>query len=288
MQLSPIGLAASELDTPALLIDLEHLQHNIDRMAGMFPRACGWRGGLTPRRSSARRSPTCCARSGAIGVTVAKVSRSRGHGRRRHRRHFDRSPGRGSKQGRAAGGPSASGRRQGHRRPRRAPRSLGQRGRRCGRDDRRTRRRRHRHETNGRCHNRGRSETCPASFSHVGPAFRRTDGLRGSYLDDPGPGGEARGRRARRSQRCSRLATMSRQPASAAGSSRPAGSGSYQYTADISQASPRSRPAAVSSPASTTHGSAASPATAPHSPCWRPSSAGRHPIVPSSTSVRSP
>ena len=44
MQLSPIGLPVSELDTPALLLDLDRLQHNIDLMAGHFKdRGVAWR-----------------------------------------------------------------------------------------------------------------------------------------------------------------------------------------------------------------------------------------------------
>jgi D-serine deaminase-like pyridoxal phosphate-dependent protein len=44
MQLSPIGLPVSELDTPALLIDLEPLEQNIDRMAAHFKaRDVAWR-----------------------------------------------------------------------------------------------------------------------------------------------------------------------------------------------------------------------------------------------------
>ena len=44
MQLSPIGLPVSELDTPALLLDLNRLQHNIDRMASHFrERGVAWR-----------------------------------------------------------------------------------------------------------------------------------------------------------------------------------------------------------------------------------------------------
>jgi D-serine deaminase-like pyridoxal phosphate-dependent protein len=73
MQLSPIGLPASELDTPALLVDLEHLQHNIDRMAGCFrEHRVAWR-----PHAKAFKSPAIAhllRRSGAIGVTVAKVS----------------------------------------------------------------------------------------------------------------------------------------------------------------------------------------------------------------------
>ena len=60
MQLSPIGLPVSELDTPALLIDLAPLEENIARMAGHFS-AVASHGVPMPRRSSARRLHTCCA-----------------------------------------------------------------------------------------------------------------------------------------------------------------------------------------------------------------------------------
>jgi D-serine deaminase-like pyridoxal phosphate-dependent protein len=44
MQLSPIGLAVSDLDTPALLVDLDLIQHNIDRLAGhLRARRVEWR-----------------------------------------------------------------------------------------------------------------------------------------------------------------------------------------------------------------------------------------------------
>jgi D-serine deaminase-like pyridoxal phosphate-dependent protein len=73
MQLSPIGLPVSELDTPALLIDLEALQHNIDRMAGHFrSRGIAWR-----PHAKAFKCPAIAhllRRAGAVGVTVAKVS----------------------------------------------------------------------------------------------------------------------------------------------------------------------------------------------------------------------
>jgi D-serine deaminase-like pyridoxal phosphate-dependent protein len=73
MQLSPIGLPVSELDTPALLIDLDLLQHNIDRMAGHFrSRGIAWR-----PHAKAFKCPAIAhllRRAGAIGVTVAKVS----------------------------------------------------------------------------------------------------------------------------------------------------------------------------------------------------------------------
>jgi D-serine deaminase-like pyridoxal phosphate-dependent protein len=73
MQLSPIGLPVSELDTPALLIDLTPLQENIDRMAGYFrARGVAWR-----PHAKAFKCPAIAhllRRAGAIGVTVAKVS----------------------------------------------------------------------------------------------------------------------------------------------------------------------------------------------------------------------
>ncbi len=73
MQLSPIGLPLNELDTPALLIDLEALEHNIHRMSSHFrDRGIGWR-----PHAKAFKCPAIAhrlRRSGAIGVTVAKVS----------------------------------------------------------------------------------------------------------------------------------------------------------------------------------------------------------------------
>jgi D-serine deaminase-like pyridoxal phosphate-dependent protein len=73
MQLSPIGLPVAELDTPALLIDLDLLQHNIDRMAGhLRARGLAWR-----PHAKAFKCPAIAhllRRAGAIGVTVAKVS----------------------------------------------------------------------------------------------------------------------------------------------------------------------------------------------------------------------
>jgi D-serine deaminase-like pyridoxal phosphate-dependent protein len=73
MQLSPIGLTATELDTPALLIDLDALQQNIDLMAGhLRSRGVAWR-----PHAKAFKCPAIAhmlRRAGAIGVTVAKVS----------------------------------------------------------------------------------------------------------------------------------------------------------------------------------------------------------------------
>ncbi len=73
MLISPIGLPVSELDTPALLIDLDLLQHNIDQMAAhLRDRGVQWR-----PHAKAFKCPAIAhilRRSGAIGMTVAKVS----------------------------------------------------------------------------------------------------------------------------------------------------------------------------------------------------------------------
>ena len=73
MQLSPIGLNDTDLDTPALLIELDALQQNIDLMAGHFrSRGVAWR-----PHAKAFKCPAIAhmlRRAGAIGVTVAKVS----------------------------------------------------------------------------------------------------------------------------------------------------------------------------------------------------------------------
>jgi D-serine deaminase-like pyridoxal phosphate-dependent protein len=73
MQLSPIGLTIDELDTPALLLDLEALAHNIAKMADHFrERNVQWR-----PHAKAFKCPAIAhmlQKAGAIGVTVAKVS----------------------------------------------------------------------------------------------------------------------------------------------------------------------------------------------------------------------
>jgi D-serine deaminase-like pyridoxal phosphate-dependent protein len=73
MQLSPIGLPVAELDTPALLIDLDLLDHNIDKMARhLRDRGVAWR-----PHAKAFKCPAIAhllKQAGAIGVTVAKVS----------------------------------------------------------------------------------------------------------------------------------------------------------------------------------------------------------------------
>ncbi|RUL87494.1 DSD1 family PLP-dependent enzyme [Tautonia sociabilis] len=73
MLLSPIGLAVDQLDTPALLLDLDAFEANVRTMADHFrSRSVSWR-----PHAKAFKSPAIAhalARAGAIGVTVAKVS----------------------------------------------------------------------------------------------------------------------------------------------------------------------------------------------------------------------
>lgn len=73
MQLSPIGLSINDLDTPALLLDLDALEHNASTMGRHFrERGVEWR-----PHAKAFKCPAIAhmlRRSGAIGVTVAKVS----------------------------------------------------------------------------------------------------------------------------------------------------------------------------------------------------------------------
>jgi D-serine deaminase-like pyridoxal phosphate-dependent protein len=73
MLLSPIGVPVAELDTPALLVDRDLLDHNIDKMARhLRDRGVSWR-----PHAKAFKCPAIAhllRRAGAIGVTVAKVS----------------------------------------------------------------------------------------------------------------------------------------------------------------------------------------------------------------------
>ncbi len=73
MQPSPIGWRVDELDTPALLLDLEAFEHNVALMAGHFrDRGVAWR-----PHAKAFKCPAIAhvlKKAGAIGVTVAKVS----------------------------------------------------------------------------------------------------------------------------------------------------------------------------------------------------------------------
>ncbi|MBX6311977.1 MAG: DSD1 family PLP-dependent enzyme [Isosphaeraceae bacterium] len=73
MQLSPVGMPLNALDTPALLLDLDRFEHNIQTMADHFHRrGVAWR-----PHAKAFKCPAIAhalRRAGAIGVTVAKVS----------------------------------------------------------------------------------------------------------------------------------------------------------------------------------------------------------------------
>src|SRR5262245_49223102 len=73
MQLSPVGMPLAELDTPALLLDLDAFESNVRTMAAHFEaRNVSWR-----PHSKAFKCPAIAhalLRAGAIGVTVAKVS----------------------------------------------------------------------------------------------------------------------------------------------------------------------------------------------------------------------
>jgi D-serine deaminase-like pyridoxal phosphate-dependent protein len=73
MQLSPIGLPLHQLDTPALLLNLDAFEANIRTMAEHFrARHVAWR-----PHGKAFKCPAIAhalLRAGAIGVTVAKVS----------------------------------------------------------------------------------------------------------------------------------------------------------------------------------------------------------------------
>jgi len=73
MQLSPIGLTLDELDTPTLLLDLDHFEFNARKMGEHFRgRGVGWR-----PHGKAFKCPAIAhhlRKAGAFGVTVAKVS----------------------------------------------------------------------------------------------------------------------------------------------------------------------------------------------------------------------
>jgi D-serine deaminase-like pyridoxal phosphate-dependent protein len=68
-----VGMPVSELDTPALLVDIEAMDRNIDRLArAMRTHGVNWR-----PHAKGHKCPTITHRqiaAGAIGVTVAKVS----------------------------------------------------------------------------------------------------------------------------------------------------------------------------------------------------------------------
>jgi D-serine deaminase-like pyridoxal phosphate-dependent protein len=73
MQLSTVGLPLEDLDTPALVLDLEAFEHNVATMSGWLrARNVAWR-----PHAKAFKCPAIAhalRRAGAIGVTVAKVS----------------------------------------------------------------------------------------------------------------------------------------------------------------------------------------------------------------------
>ncbi|MEO6810714.1 MAG: DSD1 family PLP-dependent enzyme, partial [Isosphaeraceae bacterium] len=73
MQLSAVGLPVTDLDTPALLLDLDAFDRNVRTMADHFrARGVQWR-----PHAKAFKCPAIAhalRRAGAIGVTVAKVS----------------------------------------------------------------------------------------------------------------------------------------------------------------------------------------------------------------------
>src|SRR5262245_15246562 len=73
MQLSPIGLTLDELDTPALLLDLDAFESNVRKMSEHIrARRLNWR-----PHAKAFKCPAIAhalKRAGAIGVTVPKVS----------------------------------------------------------------------------------------------------------------------------------------------------------------------------------------------------------------------
>jgi D-serine deaminase-like pyridoxal phosphate-dependent protein len=73
MQLSAIGRPLDELDTPALLLDLDRFEHNVATMAGRLrDRGLDWRPHAKAFKCAA--IAHVLRRAGAIGVTVAKVS----------------------------------------------------------------------------------------------------------------------------------------------------------------------------------------------------------------------
>jgi D-serine deaminase-like pyridoxal phosphate-dependent protein len=73
MLTTPIGLSVDELDTPALLVDLDRLDRNIAFIAGhLRERGVNWR-----PHAKAHKSPAVAHRqvaAGAIGITCAKLS----------------------------------------------------------------------------------------------------------------------------------------------------------------------------------------------------------------------
>ena len=78
-----IGKSVNEIDTPALVIDLDAMKRNLARMAEFAKKHnVRWR----PHAKLHKRASLAKAqmRAGAIGVCVQKNRRSRDHGGRRH------------------------------------------------------------------------------------------------------------------------------------------------------------------------------------------------------------
>ncbi len=73
MTQSPVGLPVAALDTPALVVDLDTLDHNIAVMSALLAEhGVGWR-----PHAKAHKSPAVAHRllaAGAIGITCAKLS----------------------------------------------------------------------------------------------------------------------------------------------------------------------------------------------------------------------
>ncbi len=73
MQLSAVGRPLADLDTPALLLDLDAFDHNVATMAGrLSARGVQWR-----PHAKGHKTPAIAMeeiRAGAIGATCAKVS----------------------------------------------------------------------------------------------------------------------------------------------------------------------------------------------------------------------
>ncbi|MFN2243145.1 MAG: alanine racemase, partial [Anaerolineae bacterium] len=68
-----IGMAVEELDTPALLLDLDAFERNVAKMAAFF---AGKPAAIRPH-SKSHKCPQIALRqleAGAIGITCAKVS----------------------------------------------------------------------------------------------------------------------------------------------------------------------------------------------------------------------
>ena len=59
---TPLGVSLWDLDTPALVVDLDALEANLATMQRTVAQATASRAGRTPRPTSARRLPACSSR----------------------------------------------------------------------------------------------------------------------------------------------------------------------------------------------------------------------------------